>query len=776
MNRSGKILVVGSINTDLMLKFLKSAALIIFFIQANDCLAQEIGSWSFSSKDLPIYQYKGELPFSAVDKDGNDALQPEDPYFLIGNYRMSLITHASGIFQLITAERAWARLNASPVRPNYGWNEASILQGSATGSQPKVLTGVGSIAADRRRVQKEFGVGFARYTYALEDGLSCTRVLSVKPSAAINSGNPSFVVTVILENNGSVSQELSYKERMLVNYVLNSTQYTEKQQRPLKHAVAFKVDGDKHIGIADISTAPNKLLVLPSQEERYVYDVAPPSVFMSVGNPEDGLLSQINVEKDTLSGQVDLTLRPGETQQFHFVIGIADGQGFEAVQNQIDGLFGDADLTNSLEGLYASQWKKLLPDLSAEKNVVLKREMLWNAHMIEASAKYSDYYKETFVPQGSVYSYHYGDNISNRDHLQAALPACYTHPELAKSAIRYVVKHTDLDGEIKRGNYSGYGYTPPSIYMESDAQLYFFNTIAEYLLITRDFRFLDENINYYPNEDGKSDPLITIMKKHFIFLRDDVGTGPNGLVRILNSDWSDSFFHKYSPNIYHKTAESHLNTAMALAVLPKLINALEQSQNFEAASLVLALREYHDAIEVAFMEDLNDRKFSPRAYLSSKLKFGTEQVCIEPQGYLLQIPSLSTERKKEIYDYIKSKLISPEKIGARTREEPLWGGKAGGEDGGIWFSLEYPLLLGVATFDKEEAKSLLMKFSFENYAKNYPNYWVGHWTAADEVNSTLYREGLYEFWVGVPNLKEAFQGYCSHPHTWPLYSYFKLKE
>jgi cellobiose phosphorylase len=283
-------------------------------------------------------------------------------------------------------------------------------------------------------------------------------------------------------------------------------------------------------------------------------------------------------------------------------------------------------------------------------------------------------------------------------------------------------------------------------------------------------------VNYYPAEDGKKDLVITMLKRYFIYLRDEVGTGPNGLVKILNSDWSDSFFHDYSPNKYAGSGESHLNTAMVLAVFPKFIDVLKQSKNPDATLLITALEDYRNTIDKAFMQDLGDSRFAPRAYLSGKLKFGTDNVCIEPQGYVLQIPGLSNERKKEMYGYIKSKIITPEKIGARTREKPLWNGNAGGEDGGIWFSLEYPLLLGVATFDKEEAKALLLKFSFDNYAKQYPDYWVGHWTAADEVNSTLYREGLYEYWVGVPNLKEAIQGYCSHPHTWPLFCYFRLRE
>ncbi|WP_156176424.1 GH36-type glycosyl hydrolase domain-containing protein [Hymenobacter terrenus] len=766
-----------------MIDLLKSSAAkaIIFLVvalglPAHSSFAQSIGSWSFSAKGLPVYQYKGPLPFKAVDKEGEDALQPEDPYFLLGNYRMTLITHASGIYQLLTAERAWARLNAAE-RPNYGWNEASIVFKNGKANQKVVLTGVKSLAANQALAQKDFGVGFARYAYKLNNDLQCTRILSTKPSEKINTGNPAFVVTVILKNNGKTAQQLSYYEKMRVHYVLNSTQYTEKEKRPLTHDISLSVDNKKEIAIATTSTKANKFLVLPPKEERYVYDVAPPSVFMYFKNSSVKQTSEITATKDTLAAEINLTLKAGETKSFHLVIGIADGQQANDVQKQVDDLFVGADLNNPVEGLLAAQWKKRLPNLAGEKNEILRREMLWNAHMIEASAKYSDYYKETFIPQGSVYSYFFGDNISNRDHLQAALPACYTNPELAKSTIKYVIKHSESDGEIKRGNYSGYGYTPPSLYKESDPQLYVFNTVSEYLLITKDYNFLNEKVDYFPAEYGKKDPVIIMLKKYFIYLRDEVGTGPNGLVKILNSDWSDSFFHKYSPNKYSWTAESHLNSAMVLAVFPKLIEVLKQSKNPEASSFVTVLEEYRAAIEAAFMKDLGDRKFAPRAYLDPELHFGTDVVCIEPQGYVLQIPGLPKERKKEMYAYIKSKILAPEKIGARTREKPLWDkDRPGGEDGGIWFSLEYPLLLGVATFDKEEARAMLLKFSFENYAKQYPNYWVGQWTAADEVNSTLYREGLYQFWVGVPNLKEAFQGYCSHPHTWPLFCYFKLRE
>ncbi|MBC8035294.1 MAG: hypothetical protein H7Y03_14185 [Chitinophagaceae bacterium] len=744
------------------------------FLQIELVKAQAPGAWIMSANGLPVYQYTGKLPFKALDKEGKDAMLPEDPYFLIGNYRMTLITHVSGVYQFLTAERAWARINAAS-RPNYGWNDASVVFKTGTSKGKVALTGLNSMAADPAKTQSFFGIGHARYEYKLDNSIACTRIISCKPSQKINTGNPSFVITVLLKNNGRKKQELVYSERMLVNFVINGTQYTDNQKKALLYSSKITGDDSKKMAVANLSYKTNTLLALPNKNERYIYDVNPPSVYMYVDKEDNRTSSVVDYAGDTLATSVTISLNPGETKTAHLVIGLADGDSMNDISQQVDDLFAGADKAHPSEGLYAQQWKAKLPDLSSEKNMVLRREMLWNAHVIEASAKYSDYYKETFIPQGTVYSYHYGDNISNRDHLQAALAACYTNPELAKSCIRYVVKHSEKDGEIKRGN-SGYGYSVPTIYKESDEQLYFFNTVAEYLRITKDYKFLDELVVHYPAEDGKQDHILNMLKRYFIYLRDEVGLGSNGLVKMLNSDWSDSFFHKHSPNSFASSAESHLNSAMVLAVFPRLIEALKLSGNKEASDFIIALEDYRATLNSSYMKDLGDSKFSPRAYLNRSLRFGKDNVCIEPQGYLLQIPDLPKERKKEIYEFVKSKISTPEKIGIRTREKPLWGGKADGEDGGIWYSLEYPLLLGVATFDKEEAKSLLMKFSFQNYSETYPDYWVGQWTAPDEMNSSLHREGLYAFWVSVPDLKQAFQGYCSHPHTWPLYCYYKLKE
>lgn len=733
----------------------------VFFVDVF--ASNKIGYWVDNESTFPYYQYIGKLPFVEVDENGSNSNLPEDPYFILGNYKFSLITHVSGIFQLINAQRVWARANYSESQPNYGDNGAYLV----VDGRKNNLIGVNSISSDPQRTKRIFGIGFASYEYDLGNGLTCSRTLSVAPSTNINAGNPAIVFRIVLKNGGTRTVNTEYIEYMRVNYVPMYDQLRNRNERSIRYISKVIVDSEKGFARCDLFAEPNRFMTIPQRNQSSLHDFYPPKLYMQSVN-KNGSVNQSS--NDTLVYKGTTVLRAGQISEYIFVLGFYDSMFISPVRQTCD-ILNMASFQNN-EGAFVEMWQRCLPDFSDEKNVVLKREMLWNAYIIEASSKYSEYFDETFIPQGSVYSYHEGSNISNRDHLQAVLGACYYNPKLAKSCLRYVMKQSERNGEIKRGNY-GFGYSPASIFQESDEQLYMFNAVSEYLTITKDYDFLDDLVEYYPSELGHKIKVIELLSNYFTYLRDEIGKGPNGLIKLLNSDWADSFLHHYSPNVYVWSAESHLNTTMALAVFPKVIKVLKESDRVDVFDMIVEIENFLLELNNSFMKDFGERKYSARAYLSSDLRFGIDNVCIEPQAYLLQIPTLSVDRKKEIYAYVKKRISDPEKIGVRNRERPIWDPK-GGEDCGIWYSLEYSFLLGVATFDKTEAKKLLKKFSFYNFTKKYPKYWIGQWTAPDEINSTLYREALYSFWIPIDNYKYGFQGYCSHPHTWPLYCYYKL--
>jgi len=723
-----------------------------------------IGNWLRDADGFPLYHYKGEQTSQALDKSGQDAGLPADPCFILGNYRMTLFVHVSGAYQFITAERGWARLNHGG--KNQGWNQSVLHITSNDGTtKSHSLTGVTS-------ANQVFGVGHARYNYEIDGGLTVAKEISVRPSKEIHQGNPAFLVEVTLENLGSAAVSIRYREEILACYtMMNDQDLVDRRVEYINHATASPA---RSIAKAEVSCRPAKLLVMPdSPHESFTHDIAPPTLFIHV-KASDEVETSVETRGDILCAEALTTLEAGESKTLHFVIGATFEKGDEAITTQIDDMLANAR-SDEDTGAYSHLWKKSLPDLVGETDGILRDEMLWNAHTLEAMATYSQYFRETYIPQGSVYAYHLGQNASNRDHLQHAMPLIYTNPALAKSCIRYAMKHSHADGEIERQNI-GFGYCDPGIYMESDPQLYMFMAVGEYLRVTGDRAFLGEEIHFYPVDAGKTTTVIKLLTRHFTYLRDVVGKGKNGLIKMLNSDWSDSFFHPYSPNLFHHIAESHMNSTMALAVIPNLSRELRAADLPLANDLADALSVYHDQLHIAVMKDMAGRTFAARCYLGGHdqpaLRFGVNTLCLEAQPFLLLMESFPVERKRQLYQEIKSRVLDMENCGARTREVPLWRPDGDGEDGGIWFSHQGPLIAGVATFDKEEAYDLMRKLTYHNYAEHYPDYWVGHWTFADSLNSTLSkREGLYHAWT-----EDAFQPFCAHAHAWMLYCYFRLKE
>lgn len=730
--------------------------------------AAGLGLWQEGRHGLPAFSYMGALPFKGVDKEGRDAMLPDDPMFILGNYRLTVFAHVSGVLEIMTGERAWARANAAPDRINYGEHGATLGLRRGAHASSAALIGVDALAADPAACQRTFGVGFARYTYRIDDGISCTRVVSVRPSPAIHRGNPTLIVTVTLHNSGAEAVDYDYREHVGNTYVTADTQRTPAAARRGRYHATVGVDRARRVALSTNRFRSQVLNIAQRKGDSSINDSEPMHLFMAGGPGVD--LGGSGAAQ--LAAQARGSLAPGASARFDIAIGLTHGGMAEAAAQAAE-LFGAAGRRNSEQGLFLSEWRQRLPDLSAERNPVLRREMHWNAYCLEAMAAYNSYFGETFVPQGQVYNYQDGENISNRDHAQAVLPLAYTNPALAKSSLRYMLKHTTPTGEIRRGN-AGVGYISPGIYKESDEQLYAFMAVGEYLRVTRDHGFLDEQLACSPVENGRSDTVLGMLKRHFVYLRDEVGLGEHGLVKMLNSDWSDSFFHTVPVNTVVHSAESHMNSAMALAVIPTLVASLKAARRVQAVELVEALERYTAALRQAFLADLGERDFAARAYLGEdKGNFGLDVVCIEAQGFLLQMPDLPASRKARIYARIKPALL--EKTGFRIHERPIFGGKGEGEDGAIWAALEHQLLKGVLTFDRAEGERLLELMSFDRRARAYPDYWLGQWTRFDGMQSSLSaREGLLNYWF--PDIfKVAFVGFCSHAHAWPLYNYMLLR-
>jgi hypothetical protein len=705
-----------------------------------------LGNWMDDEHGMPCYRYTGPLASGAANP-------PDDPFFLLGNYRLTLFTHASGRFQLITGERAWARMNRGD-RAGSGANEAAVV----IAGQRHELVGVDQPAAVE--AEKTLGVGFARYGYRIEPALAITRTISVLPSTKPGDGTSAFVVTVRLRNAGASALELTYSESVRANYEPIQAPWAA-ERRLAKFSNEIVHDEASGIIRAVVHAHPARLLSYAPAGQMSRLDGAPPALFLKAAGGEPVHLSS---DQDRLELRSDLQLGPASEKEITFVIGYSHDSSVAAIEALAAKLLG-APASPAPGARFAEAWRKAIPEFAGEPDADFRRELRWDAAVLEAMATYREYYDETVVPQGTVYDYLWGLMASSRDLAQHALPLCHTNPKLARSVLRFIMKRTVPDGEIKL-NDEGYGWAAHGPMLTSDQQLYFFMLLAEYLRATGDTSILTEEIAYYPVECSGKGTGLDHVERAFLFLRDRIGTGAHGLVRLWNSDWNDMFYFWRSDipyNTMFSNAESHMNSAMAVVILGDLTSQLGASE------LTAAMREYRGQILQAYLRDLGERPFPRRAYVQNNQAYGDTDMWLEPQGFTLLIPEFGLERKRRLFGEIERRLLAGEALGARQIEKPTpKNGTPPGsrENGGFWYALNGPLILGVATFDRATSLALLKRMTFANFARRFPRYWTGRWAASDSLDSSLLpSEGLSGNLV-----------YCAHPHAWPLYCYLRLGE
>lgn len=753
--------------------FIAGAAAVMALSATRSAWSQDggvsLGEWRDGSHDLPCYAYRGPLQFAKVSKPSpmfglDGSLLPDDPVFLAGNYRLTLFTHASGLIQLMSGERAWARLNDGG-----GYWSGSNKATCTVNENVHELVGVNEPAA--KSADKLFGVGFARYAYQLGNGLKVQRSLHVRPSMQPGEGVSAFLVHVQLENTSSRSLDLEYVETVLAKYRMLSWG-SFGQGAPEYPAMAADQLGANAVCVR-FEVHPHQPLTFPPAGQMNQFEQEPPALFVSTAG-DSFLRPHVSKEVSGLSSigvRYAGALKGGQTQEFTFVVGYTREPSEQGIAGMVENLKPAPGSELKDGSAFASDWRKVIPRFTEETNGQMRREMQWNVAVLEAMATWREYYDETIIPQGCMYDYVWGAVASSRDQAQQALPLCHTNPALARSTLRYILKRTVPDGEIKLID-QGFGWAASTAMQTSDQQLYFFMLLNEYLRVTGDTSFLTERIGYYPLQNAGSDTVFAHVRQSFLFLRDRIGVGRHGLVRLWNSDWNDLFYAWATKGSYNSTfeaAESLMNTAMALVFLRDLqahLRGVSSSQGVELADAVLAFRT---ELLGAWMRDLGDRPFPRRAWTDATTSLGDDNMWLEPQGFALMIPEMGVERKQVILREFTRRLLDPEKMGARQIEHPLVhpGTPEGSrENGGFWYALHGPVVLGAATIDASVAEQLLERMTFSNYAKRFPKYWTGMWSASDSLDSSLLpSEGLS---VNIP--------YCAHAHSWPLYCYLRLNE
>lgn len=731
-----------------------------------------LGHWLTDKSGLPAFEYTGQIPFEEYLSNGQKVKLPDDPWFLLGNYRFTMFAHVSGEYELISGQRSWARINQGKKR-NSGINSSVI---SVDGKE-FTLTGFGSLATHSEKCTKIFGCGFANYFYNA-DGIEINRNVSVKPSDTPYNGASAFVLTVCIKNLRNKAVECLYTESVGANFEPVQYQTAPEESQPIRYRNTYSENSSEKFASIKIMAEYTDPLLVPDRETMSKYDGFPPTLFMK-SLYESTVFSGDN---NGIAAVFSCTLEPNEEKNFRLVIGYSFDYGYSTVENILSELAAGEAVTEPYCA-FAEDWLKIIPAYNEENDEIMRRELKWHAYNLEAMATYSEYYGETKIPQGTIYDYDWGCHASARDNFQHALPLVYYNNALAKSVLKYMLKRTTPFGEIRLIEV-GNGYADNERYFTSDQQLYYFLLLSEYLRVTKDYNFLCEKIQPYPAKKQKEMTVADFTEKCFIFLRDTIGTGEHGLIKLLNSDWNDAVYYieKVPYNNIFFTGESHMNTAMAISILqtliPQIKNAAEICDKHTAQlnRLCKSMRLYRENILQAYLDDMCGRKFPRRMYFNGK-PYGDDNMFLEPQGFTLQIDVFPKSRKRSLYEEMIKRVYQGEKLGAREQEKPEFEDesfdKGSRENGGFWWALNGPVIIGVSQFDKEEAVKLLKNMTLQNLSKNFPQYWSSYWSAADNLESSLIPE------EGLPDQSMTYANipvYCAHPHAWILYCYYKINE
>jgi len=567
----------------------------------------------------------------------------------------------------------------------------------------------------------------------------------------------------------------------------------------------------------------DKIKGIPNQRKRASFeDKNPPPIFLvslddrvtgtsndasrffgkgGIKNP-DGLKSKLKMtsadidngirkpEASCLLLEREFKLHPNESKTVYFAYGYIP-EGFrlaELVKKY------QIDLPHLFEKS-SNKWKETRLKFDIKEESWIDRELFWDYYYLRSALTYDDYFNEHILSQGHVYQYIIGFQGAARDPLQHALPFLFIEPNIVKQVIRYTLKEIQEDGKIPYG-IAGNGMIMPSLWDPSDLQLWLIWLISDYILLTRDSDFLNEEISMYPvyGRRAQKKTVKDILFLTYEYFVNIIGKGKHGLIRVASCDWNDMVITGFVPedkqDEVKKIGESILNSAMTIYILSQFSEMLSFLGLVEKSEEV---KEFKQALVNPLKDQWNGKWFK-RAWLSDELGWvGDDILWLEPQPWTLISEVLEPSQVDVLIKNINELNRNPSPIGAILQSKKVGSQveSAGmATNAGIWPSINGTLIWALSKFSGELAYDEWKKNMFAHKANVYPDIWYGIWSGPDTWNSSFSEypgHTLFAKYYMTKDPKDKQDGLLSmginwtdfpvlnlHPHAWPLYNVFNL--
>jgi hypothetical protein len=433
---------------------------------------------------------------------------------------------------------------------------------------------------------------------------------------------------------------------------------------------------------------------------------------------------------------VDVTLPPGQSRTLRFAFGYAKGKRPERIVESL----GDP---GRLLPDTVSSWKRAVPSFRVPDDGAIGREAAWDYYALSALSLVDGYYGTPFIPQGGNYLFRWGSWGVTRDLAGIAQALTYYDPGAAKDQLRIMFMGQRPDGRSPYGM-AGFGDKHQWYYRPSDFDLWLIGAAVEYVFVSRDFAFLDEVLPFYPKESGRSAPVREHLRLAFEHLREGVGTGPHGLIRLRLSDWNDEMTFLTARGGTcgtigtYRRGESVLNSAMAAAILPGYAELARLSGDDGTARSV---EEWTRKLSEALVEQWTEPGWLIRSYSGRGVPFGKDELFLEPQVWALMAGDVLTdEQARKLIDNIRERLIDPSALGMmisdmKTGSKTTRPGEQ--EEGGIWYAMNGPAVVALSARDPSLAWDQLKRNTLARHADTYPELWMGIWSGPDSFNSVF---------------------------------------
>ena len=347
--------------------------------------------------------------------------------------------------------------------------------------------------------------------------------------------------------------------------------------------------------------------------------------------------------------QLDLSLEPGESKTFIFVLGYAENPREEkweapnvinktSARKLLEKYCDEKAVDQTFEEL-CRYWKELLSSfqVSSSNDKVNRMVNIWNQYqcMVTFNMSRSASYYESGIGRGMGF----------RDSCQDLLGFLHLIPERARERILDIASTQFPDGSAyhqyqpltKKGNSDiGSGF--------NDDPLWLIAAVNAYIRETGDVSILEEQVPF-DNDMSTAVPLMEHLKRSFDFIA--AHKGPHGLPLIGRADWNDCLnlncysehpgesFQTFGPS-EGPVAESVFIAGMFVKYGREYADLCKLTDKKQEAAYAL---DEVDKVYQAILKDGWDGKWFLRAYDANSDKVGSHEceegkIYIEPQGFL----------------------------------------------------------------------------------------------------------------------------------------------